>query len=97
MQISYKYSLIANKLIINRLYRNKQINLISLKVDNIIYFGEKGNLPVEYKQVHIQNRYCCNLINKHTSVCIFKDENELKGFYFDASTKLKNKIIENRE
>lgn len=90
--ISYKYSLIAGKLIINKISRTKECNVVSLKVTNIEYIGTRRSIPNEFNKVHIKNSFCCSFMNKNKTVCIYRVNDKLEGFYFSPSECLKNKI-----
>lgn len=90
--ISYKYSLIAGKLIINKIVGSNEKNLVSLKVNNILYIGDRTNIPQEYKDVTIKRSFCCSFLRKNRSICIFKQDEDVQAFYFSPSKCLKNKI-----
>ena len=95
-KVAYKYSLIADKLIINRIYRDNEVNLASIKLSNIVYLGKKKDLPKEYK-IKCKSRYTCYLFGFDTIYCVYKNNNELNIFNFEPSDNLIGRIKKYRK
>lgn len=91
INLKYKYSLIADKLIVNRSLFKKEKNLISIKTSDILYVGNKKDMPKSLKGKRI-GRYSCNMMQHGEKVCIFKYDNKLYKFNFNPSEKLIKKI-----
>ncbi|MGG7179013.1 hypothetical protein ACQPU1_15580 [Clostridium paraputrificum] len=90
-KISYKYSIIANKLIINKLYRKHEKNLESIRIDEIVYIGKKNKLPKEYK-VKCMGKYTCDILGTESLCCVYKRNGKLSMFNFEPSKDLINGI-----
>ena len=77
-KIAYKYCIISDKLIINKINSKNEENVESLKIKDIIYIGEKSNVPKEYSR--------CKLL------CIYKKEGKIYKFVFEPSDTLVSRI-----
>lgn len=86
-RISYKYSIIANKLIINKIFRNNEKNLESINLSDIVYVGKNNYTAKEYI-VKNKGNYSCGIINESKYCCIYKRENIYYKFSFDPSDTL---------
>ena len=53
----YKYCVISDKLIINKISSKVEENVESLKIKDIIYIGEKSNVPKEYSKCKCSRHY----------------------------------------
>lgn len=94
---AYKYSIISDKLIINRINKKGEENIESFKFKDIIYIGEKDNLPKEYSKVKC-NKYYTRDININKKIyCIYKKEDKLIKFAFEPSSKLINYLYNNKQ
>ncbi|GAA0079330.1 hypothetical protein UT300005_37090 [Clostridium sp. CTA-5] len=85
--VSYKYSIIANKLIINRIVSNQEKNLESISLSEIVYIGKKYYIPKEYIAKN-KGSYLCELINPKSCCCIYKKQDQYYKFSFNPSDKL---------
>lgn len=85
--ISYKYSIIANKLIINKLYKKHEKNLESIRIDEIVYMGRKNKLPKEYK-VKCIGKYTWDIFGYESIYCVYKKDGKLAMFNFEPSEDL---------
>ena len=56
-KIAYKYCVISDKLIINKINSKVEENVESLKIKDIIYIGEKANVPKEYSRCKCSRHY----------------------------------------
>ncbi|MGL4875772.1 MAG: hypothetical protein ACRC30_14100 [Clostridium sp.] len=90
---SYKYSVIADKLIVNKIFMSKEKNLASVRISNIEYIGKKSDAP-KIKAKFIGS-FVCSLLNNNTCVCIYKKDNEYHKFSFEPSNEFICKL--NRE
>ena len=91
--ISYKYAVIADKLIINSISNREEKNLESIRMSDVVYIGEKSEIPKEY-QISIKcKKYLCNRIGAKSYYCIYKKGNGYEKIKFQPSDKFINKII----
>lgn len=91
--VSYKYAVIADKLIINCISNREEKNLESIRMSDVVYIGEKSNIPKEYKFTIKCKKYLCNRIGAKSYYCIYKKGNKLEKIKFQPSDKFINKII----
>ena len=63
-KLSYKYCIISDKLIINKIKSKNEENVESVKIKDILYIGEKNNAPKEYNKCKCVKHYIENLIMK---------------------------------
>ncbi|MGL5649495.1 MAG: hypothetical protein ACRDDY_16765 [Clostridium sp.] len=90
---SYKYSVIADKLIVNKIFMSKEKNLASIRISDIEYIGKKSEAP-KIKSKFIGS-FVCSLLNNNTCVCIYKKNGEYYKFSFEPSNEFVCKL--NRE
>lgn len=91
--ISYKYSVIADKLIINSIKSKKEKNLESIKISNILYIGDKENMPKEYTKMFRHRSYSCNMLGEKKYYCIYKKNNDIRKIKFQPSQRFIDKIL----
>ena len=91
-KISYKYSIIGDKLIINRFYRNKEENLESIRIDDIIYIGKK-NAHIKKYRAKCVGKYTCDIFSSDNRYCIYKKDDKLVKFNFVPSENLIKRLI----
>lgn len=89
--VSYKYSLIGDKLIINKIKSASDKNVESIKLKDIVYIGKKKDLPKAYKGVKLK-KYICNKLQGDEVVCVYNVNNEYSKFIFQPSSSLREKI-----
>lgn len=82
--VSYKYALIANKLIINKIFSKEEKNLASIKISDIVYIGKKNGQPKEYDAKSIGN-YTCDKLKIDQYCCVYKLKENYYKFYFQPS------------
>lgn len=91
LKISYKYSIIADQLIIHKMQSENQETLENIKLNNIVFLGdnkERNNIKTNKEKY-----YTCNILrNRHTYCCIYKNNDEYRKFYFQPSNKLVEKL-----
>lgn len=90
-RISYKYSIIADKLIINRIFRGNETNLESIKINNIVYIGKKCNIPKEYKK-KCNGSYGCDMFKYDSLWCAYQKDDKKYIFSFQPSEDLVKRI-----
>lgn len=95
--VSYKYAVIADKLIINIIKNKEEKNLESIRISDVLYIGERSSMPKEYRFLKKSKNYLCNRINSKSYYCIFKDGNKVKKIKFQPSSKFITKIIKHGE
>ena len=91
--ISYKYAVIADKLIVNKICRSNERNLASVKISDIEYIGPKSDAPKGIKCKSVGS-FACNLFGKSTCTCIYKRDNQYYRFSFETSSKFLCRINE---
>lgn len=89
-KIAYKYSVISDKLIINRINSNSEKNIESIKFKDILYIGIKRNTPKEYSIIKCNRYYTKNFNRSKTCCCVYKKDGKVEKFLFDPSNKLMN-------
>lgn len=93
-KISYKYALIANKLIVNKIFSSDEKNLTSIKISDIVYLGKKGGQPKGIDAKVIGN-YGYNKLKLEQCCCIYKIDNDYYKFYFQPSECFVNRVKKN--
>ncbi|VYU13734.1 hypothetical protein [Clostridium tertium] len=91
--VSYKYAVIADKIIINSISSKEEKNLESIKMSDVLYIGGKSSLPKKYLYSVKTKKYLCNRIGAKSYYCICKNGNEIEKIKFQPSEKFINKII----
>lgn len=87
---SYKYSIIADDLIINRLSSDKNRVVEKVKIENITYFGEVKSSEKNLSKAKGKN-YTCEF-TKGRYCCVYNVGGLEKKFYFKPSLCMVNKI-----
>lgn len=95
--VSYKYAVIADKLIINLINNKEEKNLESIRMSDVLYIGEKAYMPKEYKILKKSKKYLCDKIGVKSYYCIFKNGDEIQKIKFQPSDVFIGKIIKHGE
>ena len=95
--VSYKYAVIADKLIINLINNKEERNLESIRMSDVLYIGERSSMPKEYQFLKKSKKYLCNRINSKSYYCIYKKGDSNEKIIFQPSDKFINKIIKHGE
>lgn len=95
--VSYKYSIIADKLIINLVSTKEVKTLKSIKMSDILYIGKKNNMPKEYLLYKKAKTYLCNRINGKYYYCVYKNGDKIEKIKFQPSEKFINRILRHGE
>ncbi|MEG1003821.1 MAG: hypothetical protein RSD13_03480 [Clostridium sp.] len=90
-RISYKYAVIANKLIINKISKNQEKNLSSIKISDIVYLGKRNGQPRGYDAKQIGN-YTFDKLNTVQYCCVYKFQESYYKFYFQPSECFINRV-----
>ena len=92
--LSYKYAIISDKLIVNKIKSRNEENLESIKICDIVYVGKKCGIPTQYSAIKNNKNYLCNIIGEETYYCIYKNSGNIFKFVFQPSDKFIQRIIE---
>ena len=91
-KIAYKYCIISDKLIINKINSKNEENVESLKIKDIFYIGEKSNVPKEYSRCKCSRHYMRKFDKAKKLLCIYKKEGKIYKFVFEPSDTLVSRI-----
>ncbi len=89
---SYKYSIIANQLIIHKITQKNYEVVECIYLDDILYVGNPLGCLGKYKIKEIKN-YSCSIKLFNSQCCVYKSSNGNKKLYFKPSKRLENKIM----
>lgn len=89
---AYKYFVISDKLIINKISSGVEENLESLKIKDIIYIGEKSNVPKEYSKCKCNRHYIRKFDKNKKFLCIYRKQGKVYKFIFEPSDALVARI-----
>ena len=87
-KIAYKYCVISDKLIINKINSKVEENVESLKIKDIIYIGEKANVHKEYSRCKCSRHYIRKFDKNKKFLCIYKKQGKIYKFIFEPSDTL---------
>lgn len=90
-KITYKYFIIANKLIINKLFLEKEKTVESINISDIVYIGEKSDIPKEYN-TKFTGSHLFKLISGKAYCCIYKTNSRYYKFNFAPSDELLRRL-----
>ena len=82
-KLSYKYCIISDKLIINKIKSKNEENVESVKIKDILYIGEKNNAPKDYIR---------KFNNEKKLLCIYRKNGKVYRFVFEPSDTLISRI-----
>lgn len=91
--VSYKYAVIADKIIINSITSKEEKNLESIRMSDVLYIGDKSSIPRKYLFTLKTKKYLCNRIGVKSYYCICKNKNGIQKIKFQPSEKFVSKII----
>lgn len=91
-KIVYKYFVISDKLIINKISSRVEENVESLKIKDIIYIGEKTNVPKKYSKCKCSRHYIRKFDKNKKFLCIYKKHGKIYKFIFEPSDTLVARI-----
>ena len=91
--LSYKYQIIGDKLIVNKIKSKNEENLESINISDIVYIGKKRGIPKSYLPIKHSKSYLCNIIGEEIYYCIYKRNGNIYKFIFQPSDKFIQRII----
>ena len=87
-KMAYKYCVISDKLIINKISSKEEENVESLKIKDIIYIGDKANVPKEYSKCKCSRHYITKFDKNKKFLCIYRKHGKIYKFIFEPSDAL---------
>lgn len=90
-KVRYRYSIIADQLIIHKLKDNRQYTAENIKLQNIIFVGKMSDLNKKLNIISSKN-YVCSVNMFERYCCVYKDGNAYRKFYFQPSSNLLMKL-----
>lgn len=90
-RIKYKYSIIADQLIIHKIKGEEQKLLEDIKIKNIQYIGPSSKLQGKGKHCKTK-KYICSILNFNKNCCIYDDGTKELKIYFEPSAELIEKV-----
>lgn len=91
-KISYRYSIVSDKLLIHKVISKEHQVLENVKVNRIVYFGNDKKEARKYKCKN-SRKYSCGLLFAPMHFCIYEnDKGEYNKFYFQPSNEFITKI-----
>lgn len=90
--IAYKYCVISDKLIINKISSKVEENVESLRIKDILYIGDKANVPKEYSKCKCSRHYIRKFDKDKKYLCIYKKQGKVYKFIFEPSDTLIERI-----
>ena len=91
-KMAYKYCVISDKLIINKISSKAEENVESLKIRDIIYIGDKANVPKEYSRCKCSRHYIRKFDKNKKFLCIYRKHGKIYKFIFEPSDALVARI-----
>ncbi|MGL5869893.1 hypothetical protein [Clostridium chrysemydis] len=89
-KVYYKYAIIANKLIINKISGESEDNLISVKINDIAYIGSKAGESKKYNARSIGHFMCEKLRPGHC--CVYEKDGKYYKFNFKPSNSFIDRV-----
>ena len=80
------------KIKINKINSKVEENVESLKIKDIIYIGEKANVPKEYNKCKCSRHYIRKFDRNKKFLCIYKKQGKIYKFIFEPSDVLIDRI-----
>lgn len=88
-KVVYKYCIIENRLVINKVYGNKNKTVEKILFKDIVYIGKATKYNGTFV---IGKRHMGNTYTQDTVCCVYKMNDKLKKFYFQPSESMMKKI-----
>jgi hypothetical protein len=88
----YRYSIIADQLIVHRIIKGEQIVVENIKLKDIKYIGRASRLK-EKLDIKYTKRHGCSIFAYRRFCCIYKDGNSMNKFYFGPSENFISKVV----
>jgi hypothetical protein len=80
----YRYSIIADQLIVHRIMKGEQFVVENIKLSDIKYLGREANLKDKLNDIKAK-RHGCSLFSINSFCCIYKKGSKVNKFYFSPS------------
>ncbi len=90
-KVSYRYSIIADQLIIHRLKDKEQNVEENIKLKDIVFLGKVKDMKEQF-DIAKTRRYVCSALCLDNYCCIYKDGDKYRRFYFQPSSNLINRM-----
>ncbi len=97
LSVSYKHAVIADKLIINLIKNKEEKNLESIRISDVLFIGEKSDMPKEYQSSKRTRSYLCNRIVTKSYYCVYRNGDKIEKVKFQPSDNFISKIIKHGE
>lgn len=92
--LSYKYSIIADKLIINKLNCKGDNILESIRMQDIVFIGKKVEIPKKLSKLKSHGSYLSSIITSKKCYCVYKKNGQLIKFSFEPSERLLKRVYD---
>lgn len=88
-KVVYKYAIIENRIIINKIYGNENKTVEKVFFKDIVYIGKSTGYDGKFL---FGKRYTGNTLRKDVICCVYRVDEKLKKFYFQPSESMLKKI-----
>ncbi|MBS5823446.1 MAG: hypothetical protein KID00_06230 [Clostridium argentinense] len=89
--IKYKYSIIADQLIIHRIRGDVQFLVEDIKIKDIEYVGQCSQGSKFFRLIS-PKKYICSIFKLNKYCCVYKMNGKISKFYFEPSDELVQKL-----
>ncbi|ARC83239.1 putative membrane protein [Clostridium argentinense CDC 2741] len=89
--IKYKYSIIADQLIIHRIRGDAQFLVEDVKIKDIEYIGQCSQ-GSKFFRIISPKKYICSIFKLNKYCCVYKMNGKISKFYFEPSNTLVQKL-----
>lgn len=91
-KVVYKYCIISDKLIINKIENKCEENVESLKIKDILYIGECCKVPKEFNKGRCCRHYIRSFDKNKKFCCVYQKNGQISKFIFEPSNVLVDRI-----
>lgn len=92
--LSYKYSIIADKLIINKLNCKGDNILESIRMQDIVFIGKRVEIPKKLSKIKSHGSYLSTITTSKKCYCVYKKNGQLIKFSFEPSERLLKRVYD---
>jgi hypothetical protein len=92
--LAYKYSIIADKLIINKLNSKGDNILESIRIQDIVFIGKRIEIPKNISKTKSRGNYLSSITTTKRYYCIYEKDGQLMKFSFEPSERLLKRIYD---
>lgn len=93
-KLSYKYSIIADKLIINKISNKAEDTLESIRIQDIKFIGRKEEIPKDLNKVKCHGSYLSSHTKNSKYYCIYEKNGQSSKFVFEPSERLVKRVYD---